>query len=85
MTTIPIDQALKEELSSQDITRTAQIEPKKEPPIRLKSQPQPTLLASNPKPSLIHQETSKRPDRKAGVKMAEALDPTPNRDMAART
>jgi hypothetical protein len=61
------------------------MEAKKEPPVRLEGQPQPSFLASNLDPRLIHHETSNPPNRETIVQMAEALNPTPDRDVTPRT
>jgi len=83
MPSITVDQALQEQLSRQDVTRPRKMEAKKEPPIRLESQPQPGLLTAYLDPRLINHEASNATNREAIVQMTETLNPIPDGDMAA--
>jgi len=81
MPTIAVDQALQEELSRQDVTRTREVEAQKEPPVRLEREPQPSLLTPYLDPRLINHEASNTTNREAIIETTEALNPTPNRDV----
>jgi len=82
---IAVDQALREQLSCRDVTRPGEMKADRESPLRLEGQPQPSLMTPNLDPRLIHQKASNTTNSEAIVQMAEALDPTPNRDIAPRT
>jgi len=80
---MPVDQALKEEFSRQDVAGTAEMEAQKEFAVGLESQLLPSLLASNLNPCLVYQGSSKTPHNEQTVQMAEALNPAPDHDMAS--
>ena len=69
MSTITVYQALKEQVSRQDVTNTAQMKAWKEPPVGLEREPQPSLLATNPEQSLIWRDAANTTNREEMVEL----------------
>jgi len=84
MLSVTVDEALKEQFSSRDVTRPRHIEAQEEAPVWLEGQPQPRLLAPDLDPCLVDEEASDMTNREQGIQLAEALNPTPYRDMASQ-
>jgi hypothetical protein len=84
MLSVTVDEALKEQFSSRDVTRPRDIEVQEESPVWLEGQPQPSLLAPDLDPRLVDEEASDMTKREQGIQLAEALNPTPDRDMASQ-
>jgi hypothetical protein len=85
MPTVTVDEAFKEQLSRQDVTRPRKVKAQKEPSIRLERKPKASVQIAYLDPRLIYHEASDTPNREAIIETAETLNPTPNKDMNPRT